>query len=110
MLGQKENPFPYIRQADLFVQTSLFESYGLAMAEAMVLGLPVVSTKTDGAIALTQNGKYGVLCEINADAVAEAIKPLLAAPEQLLRLKRNAAGMDFEQQNRMSMKKLNDVL
>ena len=110
LLGQKENPFPYLRQADLFVQTSLFESYGLSLAEAMVLGLPVVSTKTDGAIALTENGKMGLLCDINADAVADAISALLASPEKLESLKQVVSNVNFEEQNKISLEKLYNEL
>ena len=110
LLGQKSNPFPYLRQADLFVQTSLFESYGLSLAEAMVLGLPVVSTRTDGAIALTENGKLGLLCDIDPESAADALGALLASPETLSAWKHAVADIDFEQQNKISMEKLYNEL
>lgn len=106
LLGQKDNPFPYMRQADLFVQTSLFESYGLSLAEAMILGLPVVSTRTDGAVDLTRNGEFGLLCDIAPISVADAVASLLEAPEKLHAWKEAVSGVDFEQQNRISMERL----
>ena len=109
-LGQKSNPFPYLRQADLFVQTSLFESYGLSLAEAMVLGLPVVSTRTDGAIALTENGKLGLLCDIDPESAADAIASLLASPETLSAWKDIVATVDIDVQNRHNMNELDRLL
>lgn len=73
MLGMKANPYPYIKQADLYVQPSRFESYGLTIAEAMVLGKQIVSTNTDGAKELICNGENGTLCAINARSIADAI-------------------------------------
>lgn len=42
-LGRKENPFPYLKQADLFVFPSYYEGFGLAFVEAMSLGIPVIA-------------------------------------------------------------------
>lgn len=110
LLGQKSNPFPYLRQADIFVQTSLFESYGLSLAEAMVLGLPVVSTRTDGAAALTENGKLGLLCDIDPESAADALMSLLESPGKLTAQKQAVANVDFEKQNRINMEKLSNEL
>lgn len=44
MLGRKNNPYPYINAADLYVQTSRHEGFGLAIAEALILGKVVLST------------------------------------------------------------------
>lgn len=110
LLGQKDNPFPYMRQADLFVQTSLFESYGLSLAEAMILGLPVVSTRTDGAVALSRNGELGLLCDIDPVSVADAVASLLEAPEKLHAWKEAVAGVDFEEQNITCIEKLTRIL
>ena len=106
LLGQKSNPFPYLRQADIFVQTSLFESYGLSLAKAMVLGLPVVSTRTDGAVALTENGKLGLLCDIDPASAADAIASLLTSPEALSTWKQIVSTVDMDAQNRRNMNEL----
>ena len=57
LLGFKENPYPYIKNADLFVCASAHESYCLVVAESLVLGTPIVSTKCVGPIELLDNGK-----------------------------------------------------
>lgn len=42
--GNQENPFPFIKRANWFVCSSFWESYGLALQEALVLGVPVLAT------------------------------------------------------------------
>ena len=81
MLGMKGNPYPYIKRADLYVQPSRFESYGLTIAEAMVLGKQIISTDTDGARELIRNGENGTLCAINATSITNAIMNVMAHPE-----------------------------
>lgn len=66
LLGRKENPYNYIKQADLFVCPSRQESFGLVILEAMLLGVPVITTATTGGITTTQNGKYAV-CTNNTE-------------------------------------------
>jgi len=42
--GNQENPFPFIKCANWFVSASLGESYGLALQEALILGVPILAT------------------------------------------------------------------
>lgn len=49
LLGTKLNPYPYLKQADLYVQTSIHEGYCITLAEAKVFGMPIVSTEFAGA-------------------------------------------------------------
>lgn len=65
LLGFKENPYSYIKQADIFIMTSRYEGYPLILCEAITLKLPVISTKCSGAIEILKNGKYGVMVEID---------------------------------------------
>jgi glycosyltransferase involved in cell wall biosynthesis len=66
--------------ADLFVLASRFEGYGMAYAEAIAHGLPVIGT-TAGAIADTVPAGAGVLVPPdNADALARALRRLIESP------------------------------
>lgn len=49
LLGTKTNPYPYLKQADLYVQTSVHEGFCITLAEAKVFDLPIVSTDCAGA-------------------------------------------------------------
>ena len=42
LLGMKENPYPYIREADIYVQPSRFEGKSIAIDEAKILQKPIV--------------------------------------------------------------------
>src|SRR3712207_8859434 len=42
-LGQKQNPYPYMKQAKLFLHASLQEGFGLVLVEAMACGTPVIA-------------------------------------------------------------------
>ena len=43
-LGYKKNPYPFLRMARIFVLTSVFEGFPLALCEAMICGLPVMAS------------------------------------------------------------------
>lgn len=67
LLGQKSNPYKYIKGCKLYVTTSRNESFSLTTLEAMVLGKMVISTKTNGTIEiLGSNSEYGKLVENNS--------------------------------------------
>lgn len=46
LLGSKENPYPYIKQADIFCLLSKFEGYGMVLEEAKILNKPIIITNT----------------------------------------------------------------
>ena len=79
--GHRPNPYPLMRRADVYLQPSLKEALGLTISEALLLGCPVVSTRTAGGIdQLSEPGVKGVLCDVSAGGIAAALRPLLADP------------------------------
>ena len=81
MLGSKANPFPYLKQADLLICPSRYESFGLVMIEAMLLKVPVITTATSGGRYVTQDGRYAVCVENNDGALCEAVREYLSNPD-----------------------------
>lgn len=77
LLGVKPNPYPYIKNADIYVQTSMFEGFGLAIAEARMLNVPVVTTRFDAVYSQMIDGKNGIVVDMNADAVYNGILLLI---------------------------------
>lgn len=77
LLGVKSNPYPYIKNSDIYVQTSKFEGFGLAIAEARMLNKPVVTTRFDAVYNQMIDGKNGLVVDMNAESVAEGILELI---------------------------------
>jgi glycosyltransferase involved in cell wall biosynthesis len=77
LLGVTSNPYPFIKGADIYVQTSRFEGFGLAIAEARMLNVPVVTTEFDAVYQQMVNGKNGLVVKKKANEVAAAIFKLI---------------------------------
>lgn len=83
LLGYKNNPHKYIKQGDLFVCSSRNEGFSLVIAEAMILGLPVISTNCSGPNELLNFGEYGFMVENTEDSLYEGLKEILKDEEKL---------------------------
>ncbi|MCR8925006.1 glycosyltransferase [Priestia megaterium] len=77
LLGVESNPYPFIKGSDIYVQTSKFEGFGLAIAEARMLNVPVVTTRFDAVYNQMIDGKNGLIVEMNVEAVYEGIMKLI---------------------------------
>lgn len=77
LLGTASNPYPYYKQADIYVQTSRFEGFGLAIAEARMLNVPVVTTRFDAVFDQMVDGENGLVVDLTAQAVADGILRLM---------------------------------
>ncbi len=81
LLGHRANPYPYLSQADLFVCSSRQEGYSTAVSEALILGLPVVSTCCSGAKELLgDQNEYGIITANSSDGLFEGISRMLSTP------------------------------
>ena len=86
-LGTTNNPYPYFKSADLYVQTSRKEGFGNSIAEARLLNLPVVTTRFDAVFMQMIHGKNGLVVDINATAVANAIELLMKNKQLYIAIK-----------------------
>lgn len=81
--GFTENPYKDMAESDLFVCSSRAEGFSLVIAEAMVLGIPVVSTYCSGPNELLQKGKYGMLVENSEEGLLEGLTNALNDMERM---------------------------
>lgn len=77
LLGLRTNPYPYMKNCSIYVQTSSFEGFGLTIAEAKILGKPVVSTNFDVVRDQLVHEQNGLIAEMSAKSVAEQVVRLL---------------------------------
>ena len=80
LLGSMENAMPYIAAADVYVQPSDGESFGLAMQQALILNTKVVTSRTIGGMLLVQNGQNGFYVNQAAESIASGIQKALQLP------------------------------
>ncbi|MFC0560074.1 glycosyltransferase [Halalkalibacter alkalisediminis] len=77
LLGLKENPYPYIKAADIYVQPSRFEGKSIAIDEAKILNKPIVVTNFSTVTDQISNNQNGLIVEMNPKAIAGGIKRLI---------------------------------
>lgn len=77
LLGTTPNPYPFINDCTLYVQTSRHEGFGLSIAEARILNKPVVTTEFDAVYNQMVQEKNGIVVPQDPVAVADAIERLL---------------------------------
>lgn len=77
LLGYRENPYKYVKNSDLFVCSSISEGFSLVIAEAMAVGVPVISVNCPGPNEVLGFGKYGMLVNNDEDSLYDGIKELI---------------------------------
>lgn len=75
-LGAVENPYPYLKNADIFLQTSLFEGKSVAINEAKILRKNIVLTNFNTAKEQITHGWNGIVCDMDAEKIADVILEL----------------------------------
>ena len=78
-LGFFENPLKLLKSAKVMVMTSRWEGTPMVALEALSLGVPIVSTPTDGLCELIESGVNGYLSD-NDDELAEGIVNIVSDP------------------------------
>lgn len=76
-LGPVENPYPYIKEADIFVHLSRFEGKSIALDEAKILCKPIVVTNFSSVHDQFEDDVNASICEMNADSATQRILELL---------------------------------
>lgn len=91
ILGKKDNPYPYIKACDLYVQPSKYEGKSIAVREAQYLGKPVVIAAYPSSSSQLQNGYDGVIVPLNNEECAKGISDLMNNPELIDTIRKNCS-------------------
>ena len=93
--GLQDNPYPYIKNCDTYVQPSYEESYGLTIIEAQILGKTIVSTATIGGQSIINDGENGVIANINAESIAKKINLIYQDKDLQQSIQNTLAKIDY---------------
>lgn len=77
LLGFMDNPYPLIKDADLFALLSEYEGTPVTLIESLILGTPVVATAVGGIPEQLENGKWGVLLDNNDKEIYNKLKKIV---------------------------------
>ena len=87
ILGRKMNPYPYIKNCDIYVQPSRHEAYPLVLMEAKIFRKPIVCTDFDGADEQIDNGTNGIIVPIeDTKKLCEEISNLIISSKDRVAL------------------------
>lgn len=108
LTGMRENPYPYLRQADLYVQPSRFEGHCVTVLEARLLALPVLATY-EAAHEQLNNNEDGLLCRADAKSVADGVERMYRDPQLRQGFRKAQSEHDFEADNAAILQSLYDL-
>jgi len=77
LLGQKENPYPYINNCDIYLQTSRYEGKSISIDEAKILCKPILITNFETAKDHIKHEENGIISELDPLAVANDLERII---------------------------------
>ncbi len=89
MLGSKVNPYRFVKDCDIYIQTSFHEGYCLTLHEAKIFNRPVVTTNFPSASKLIKNNEDGLITDFSIHAIYESVKSLLTNEKLRVLFQRN---------------------
>ena len=94
LVGNRENPYPYMKKADLFALQSNYEGRPVVVDEAIIIGTPVLVTNFESAKEQVKE-EYGYVIEMDEEKIYNKIKDIITNPEQLEEKKKYLKEMDM---------------
>lgn len=82
LVGQLENPYPYMRICDVYVQPSEYEGYCIALAEARLLCRPIAACNFAGAGEQIENGVTGFVTGMEVQELFSSVLALVSQPQK----------------------------
>ncbi|MEH7464170.1 glycosyltransferase [Bacillus thuringiensis] len=108
LLGKQTNPYPYMKEADLYVQPSRYEGKAVTVCEAQILSKPIMITKYTTAKSQVRDGVDGYITELSVEGIANGIEKLYKDSVMRKELINNCVKTDYS--NGYELEKLYEVL
>lgn len=108
ILGKKENPYPYIKACDIYIQPSRYEGKAVTVREAQMLNKPVVITNYATSSSQLDDGFDGVIVPMDNEGCAQGIVQLLKNPSKISELIENTKSRDYS--NSAEVEKLYKIM
>ncbi|WEG11504.1 glycosyltransferase [Pullulanibacillus sp. KACC 23026] len=89
LLGLQTNPYPFMKECDLYVQPSRHEGYCLTLTEAKLFKKPIVATNFAGANEQISNNKTGIIVNFDEEELLTALNRILNDHDHYQRIKAN---------------------
>ena len=100
LLGNRNNPYPYIAKADALICTSISEACPNVINEAKILGTPIVSSNFGSAREMLIDGEEGLISPI--EEMSYAIIRLLTEKGLYASIKKNLSGFSYDNKELLS--------
>lgn len=94
LLGAKSNPYPYMKNCNIYVQTSKKEGFGLTIIEAKILQKVIVSTDFDTIYELITNNFDGIIANKNEKSIYLNVKKLLDDRNYFNKIQKNVKSLE----------------
>lgn len=95
ILGKKENPYPYIKACDIYVQPSRYEGKCVAVREAQILNKPVIITNYASSKSQLQDGFDGIIVPMDNQGCADGIVKVIDDKDLQNQLIENTKKTDY---------------
>lgn len=95
ILGKKENPYPYIKSCDYYIQPSRFEGKAVTVREAQILKKPVFITNYSTANSQVNNSKDGFILPLNNEDFTKMFIEIIQSPDKIKNVINNLEKLDF---------------
>lgn len=102
LLGSNPNPYPYIKECDIYVQPSKFEGYCITLAEAKVFNKPIISTNFTGAREQLIPNRTGLIVDYDIEQLYESIKLLIENKNLCNQLSKNLSSEKIDTVNEIN--------
>ncbi|MBM6876115.1 glycosyltransferase [Fusobacterium mortiferum] len=107
ILGKKDNPYPYMKMCDLYMQPSRYEGKAVTVVEAQILAKPVLITNYPTAHSQVVDRVDGEICELSIEGIANGVEKFYRDRDFLERYRFNCESRNYE--NKEELKKLYEL-